>query len=100
LGFSFQIKVNKWDRIDKVKNETSMKTQPPGVIIIGQVQDNKKSKRDTEDWMTAIEYVRTKLTYDNFINSFGQIMFPIAVEDKKVSGQMNVAEKTRENFST
>lgn len=69
------MKVNKWDRIDKGKNETSMKTQPPGVLIVGQAQDSKKSKRDTEDWMTAIEYVRTKLTYDNFVNSFGQISF-------------------------
>lgn len=26
MGFSFTLKVHKWDRIDKVKNEISMKT--------------------------------------------------------------------------
>jgi hypothetical protein len=48
-----------------------MKTQQGTVLILGQAQDNKKSKREAEDWMTAIEYVRTKLTYENFVNSFG-----------------------------
>lgn len=98
-GFQFQLKLNKWDRVEKVKNETSMKTQPTGTLIIGQAQDNKKSKRETEDWMTSIEYVRTKLTYDNFVNSFGQIMMPLE-EVKKVSGPSHAVENSREKFST
>lgn len=76
-----------------------MKTQAPAVLIVGQAQDNKRSKRDTEDWMTAIEYVRTKLTYDNFVNSFGQISFQVP-ENVKVSPLSHLLEKTREKFST
>ena len=49
--------------------------------------------------MTSIEYVRTKLTYDNFVNSFGQILTPI-VEEKKVSGPSHAVENSREKFST
>lgn len=54
-----------------------MKTQPQGILIIGQPAEGKRSKREAEDWMTAIEYVRTKLICDNFVNSFGQISLQV-----------------------
>ncbi len=47
--------------------------------------------------MTAIEFLRTKLTYDNFVGSFGQIK--LGDQKQQVSTQAGfVADKNKERF--
>jgi hypothetical protein len=40
-------------------------------------QDGKKSKRDAEDWLTAIEYLWTRNNYELFANRYGEFKFSL-----------------------
>jgi hypothetical protein len=50
--------VSKWQRSEKLDN--TFAEQKSETLILNQASDNKKSKREAEDWLTAIDYVRTK----------------------------------------
>ena len=58
--FMFKIKCTKWTEI-KTKS-----TSEKGVTKLYFMQDDAsmKSMQESQDWMVAIEYLRTKCTYD------------------------------------
>lgn len=36
------------------------------------------TRRDGEEWVAYIEYLRTKANFDQFVNKFGKVKFPIS----------------------
>lgn len=70
-GFMFTLKVTKW-----YKMEAGVpKPQPAAKILLVQPCEGLKYHRETEAWMAAIEYLRTKGSFDAFVNNYGKISF-------------------------
>jgi hypothetical protein len=44
----------------------------------------KKQRSEIEDWMTAVDFVRTKVTFEKFVNDYGSVKFPInsSIDDR------------------
>lgn len=78
--------VDKWQKYELDGSIVMMK---PEVFKLSQFgESNKKSKKEGEDWMTAIEFLKTKVTYERFINKFGQVKFNLNNTDQQVSGNL------------
>ena len=62
--FSFRLAVNKWHRSEKL--DGTFTEQKQDILILSQSSESKKARREAQDWMTALEYMRTKLVYELF----------------------------------
>lgn len=83
--FTFKIKCSKWQRMDG----KSLKTMPSGKLFFSQfIAKNRKSLQETEDWMAAVEYLRTKVTFETFVNNYGKVPFPSQMNTGQGSGSL------------
>ena len=78
----FKLKCNKWVRF--ARRQGAALPQDRANLIFTHLNPQQESLSPTEvkkgrqaqEWMTAIEYLRTKITMDSFVNSYGFVNFP------------------------
>ena len=81
---AFKLKCNKWFRF--ARRQGVVLPQDRANLIFTHLSTQQESLSPTEvkkarpaqEWMTAIEYLRTKITMDSFVNSYGFVNFPTA----------------------
>ena len=73
---SFVANCNKWHKYDLKRNAYNQEGQSEFTFIVPEdVPDyfNQSKTKDPIEWITGIEYLKAKLTFDSFVDNFGKV---------------------------
>ncbi|CDW76061.1 ph domain containing protein [Stylonychia lemnae] len=87
--YTFQLICNEWSKNGFVNQQQKTLT-----FIAG-------TRRDGEDWVAHIEYLRTKANVDQFMNKFGKVKFPVTSQfDNNSDSQFKINQKPDYKFGS
>jgi len=66
--FIFKVQVDRWTRRGQPLEEAR------------KIVFTSKSVSEGEEWLAYLEYMKTKFTYDNFVNKYCTVKFPLSNE--------------------
>lgn len=69
--FTFKVQCAKWEKEGIVGSGLS------GKLLFSSISSKTKYKQDAQDWNAYIDYLKTKVTFDQFVNKYGKVNFPL-----------------------